>query len=346
MSEHIRITFQGLDQTLTGARDTLPAMLGALTHEIAESGSSEPFYRVVRLVKDERNGHCSAVVRASSDPFCLYGLIELSHLRMLVDKMIQAFNSRHQGSNVASGINITKMSRATPSVFLTMEIALPIRVIQLFPTQEDLSSQLVADVIGCISIKPVSVNVLSFKPNASTVLVELLSDVEDSTGADGQRAFRRNRGQAEKLAEQVKVSGSNLSKGVITEHILSVTITEGHLPPTMPGEWRDAHCYVSASASGMHTELEVLEKFFLPAISTNLLPSRTYFTWTILLKQTEDNIIGVPRRLAMVDRGHLPQSRMTGGQTEQVCILSHTDTLIHFFVLRWPAKHAFGTQPR
>ena len=71
----------------------------------------------------------------------------------------------------------------------------------------------------------------------------------------------------------------------------------------------------------MHTELEVLEKFFLPAISTNLLPSRTYFTWTILLKQDEDNIIGVPRRLAMVDRGHLPQSRMTVGQTEQVCIL-------------------------
>ena len=72
----------------------------------------------------------------------------------------------------------------------------------------------------------------------------------------------------------VRVSGTHLSKGLVTTHVLSATVSDGFFPPLMPGEWIDAHSYISVPPSGMHCELEALEKFFFPAIYSNLLARR------------------------------------------------------------------------
>lgn len=144
------------------------------------------------------------------------------------------------------------------------------------------------------------------------------SDANFESARFGRRKFRMFWRVSSETLNRASFHRNNYNKSEFAPMLSDAILFQGHLPPTMPGEWRDAHCYVVASSSGMHSELEVLEKFFLPAISTNLLPLRTYFTWTILLQQTEENIIGIPRRLAMVDRGHLPQSKVSVGQSEQV----------------------------
>lgn len=323
MSEHIRVSFEaGKNHTLQKLRDTIPAALGGLTHTLqGTDGGSEPFFRVIRLVKNHA-GHSCAIVRAGSDPFCLSGVIELARLRNLVDKITRAFAEKTFGTDaLITLLGISRVTRATPSVFVTLELACPVRVTQFFPTEEALGGQLTADIVGCVSMKASSISVLSVGTQSTAAIVEFLSDVDAQTGADGQKAFRRNKGQAEKLVGMVRVSGSSMSKGLVTEHVLSASVTEGHLPPMMPGEWRDAHCYVVAPPSGMHSELEMLEKFFLAAVSTNLISLGCYFTWTILPSQMEDTKvpIGLPRRLAMIDRGHLPQAHDTANAQQPLC---------------------------